>query len=72
MPTDEKPEPLGERSNESLNGKIRDELANGELFFTLKETQILIERHVRLVRGRTVDSRQPASLASRRLSHGRA
>ena len=29
---------------ESLGGKLRDELLNGELFFTLKEAQILIER----------------------------
>jgi transposase InsO family protein len=29
--------------NESFNGKLRDELLNGEVFFTLKEAQILIE-----------------------------
>ena len=29
---------------ESFNGKLRDELLNGELFFTLKEAQILIEQ----------------------------
>jgi transposase InsO family protein len=29
--------------NESFNGKFRDELLNGELFYTLKEAQILIE-----------------------------
>jgi transposase InsO family protein len=28
---------------ESFNGKLRDELLNGELFFTLREAQILIE-----------------------------
>ena len=28
---------------ESFNGKLRDELLNGELFYTLKEAQILIE-----------------------------
>jgi len=27
---------------ESFNGKLRDELLNGEVFFTLKEAQILI------------------------------
>jgi putative transposase len=27
---------------ESFNGKLRDELLNGEIFYTLKETQILI------------------------------
>ncbi len=30
--------------NESFNGKLRDELLNGEIFFTLKEAQVLIER----------------------------
>ena len=30
--------------NESFNGKLRDELLNGELFYTLKEAQILIEQ----------------------------
>jgi transposase InsO family protein len=29
---------------ESFNGKLRDELLNGELFCTLREAQILIER----------------------------
>ena len=29
---------------ESFNGKLRDELLNGEIFFTLNEAQILIER----------------------------
>jgi len=28
---------------ESFNGKMRDELLNGEIFYTLKEAQILIE-----------------------------
>ena len=28
---------------ESFNGKLRDELLNGEIFYTLKETKILIE-----------------------------
>jgi transposase InsO family protein len=30
--------------NESFNGKFRDELLNGESFYTLKEAQVLIER----------------------------
>jgi putative transposase len=30
--------------NESFNGKLWDELLNGEIFYTLKEAQILIER----------------------------
>ena len=29
---------------ESFNGKLRDELLNGELFYTLREAQVLIER----------------------------
>jgi putative transposase len=31
-------------ASESFNGKLRDELLNGEIFYTLKEAQILIER----------------------------
>jgi transposase InsO family protein len=29
---------------ESFNGKLRDELLNGELFYTLHEAQVLIEQ----------------------------
>ena len=29
--------------NESFNGRLRDELLNGELFYTLKEAQTIIE-----------------------------
>jgi transposase InsO family protein len=29
---------------ESFNGKLRDELLNGEIFTTLREAQVLIER----------------------------
>ena len=39
--------------NESFNGKLRDELLNTEIFYTLKEAQILIEqwrRHYNEVR----------------------
>ncbi len=38
---------------ESLNGKLRDELLNGRIFYTLKEAQIVIEnwrRHYNTVR----------------------
>jgi transposase InsO family protein len=28
---------------ESFNGRLRDELLNGELFYTLKEAQVVIE-----------------------------
>jgi putative transposase len=30
--------------NESFNSKLRDELLNGEIFTTLREAQVLIER----------------------------
>jgi transposase InsO family protein len=30
--------------NESFNGKLRDELLNGELFYTLKEAKVIIEK----------------------------
>jgi transposase InsO family protein len=30
--------------NESFNGKLRDELLNGEIFYTLKEARILVEQ----------------------------
>ena len=29
---------------ESFNGKFRDELLNGEIFYTLREAQVIIER----------------------------
>ncbi len=28
---------------ESFNGKLRDELLNGEIFYTLKEAQVVLE-----------------------------
>jgi len=33
---------LGRTVTKSFNGKLRDELLNGEIFYTLKEAQILI------------------------------
>ena len=39
--------------NESFNGKLRDELLNGEIFYTLKEAKILIKRwrhHYNIIR----------------------
>jgi transposase InsO family protein len=30
--------------NESFNGKLRDEVLNGEIFYTLKEAQVIIEK----------------------------
>ena len=35
---------MGERYCESFNGKLRDECLNGEIFYSLKEAQILIEQ----------------------------
>ena len=49
---------------ESFNGKLRDELLNGEIFYTLKEAQVLIERwrrHYNAVRPHSaLGSRPPA------------
>jgi len=49
---------------ESFNGKLRDELLNGEIFYTLKEAKILIERwrvHYNTVRPhRALGHRPPA------------
>ena len=36
---------------ESFNGKLRDELLNGEIFYTLKEAQILVANWRRLYNG---------------------
>ncbi len=30
--------------SESFNGKLRNELLNGEIFYTLREAQVLIEQ----------------------------
>jgi len=30
--------------NESFNGKLRDECLNGEIFYSLKEAQVIIEQ----------------------------
>ena len=48
---------------ESFNGKMRDELLNGEIFYSLKEAQVLIEmwrRHYNTVRPHSsLDYRPP-------------
>jgi putative transposase len=36
--------PCGNGYNESFNGKLRDELIARELFYTLEEARVLIER----------------------------
>ncbi len=54
-------EPGSRRENgsiESFNGKLRDELLKGELFFTLQEAQILIQ------------VRRPRQAAARQTSPG--
>jgi transposase InsO family protein len=48
--------------NESFNGKLRDELLNGEIFSTLREAEILIEqwrRHYNTVRPHSALGYQP-------------
>ena len=35
---------MGERQLQSFNGKLRDECLNGEIFYSLKEAQIVIEK----------------------------
>ena len=48
---------------ESFNGKLRDELLNGEIFYSLREAQILIEnwrRHYNTIRPHSV-TRLPAA-----------
>jgi putative transposase len=37
-------QPMGERLQRELHGKLRDEMLNGEIFYTLAEARILIER----------------------------
>jgi putative transposase len=39
-----RPDRLLSRDSESFNGKLRDELLNGEVFYSLKEAQIVIEQ----------------------------
>lgn len=36
-------QPVGKRYCESFNGKLRDECLNGEIFYLLKEAQVVIE-----------------------------
>jgi len=53
---------------ESLNGKLRDELLDGEIFYTLKEAQVLIERwrrHYNTVRPHSSLGYRPPAPAAR-------
>lgn len=48
--------------NESFNGKLRDELLNGEIFYTMREAEILIDRwrsHYNTVRPHSSLAYQP-------------
>ena len=55
--------------NESFNGTLRDELLNGEIFYSLKEAHVLIEqwrKHYNTVRPHSsLGYRPPAPLAFR-------
>ncbi len=55
--------------NESFNGKLRDELLNGEIFYTLKEAKVLIEhwrKHYNTVRPHSaIGYRPPAPEVNR-------
>jgi transposase InsO family protein len=56
---------------ESFNGKMRDQLLNGELFYTLKEAQIIIERwrrHYNTVRPHSSLGGQPPAPEAIRLA----
>ena len=56
---------------ESFNGKMRDQLLNGELFYTLKETQTIIERwriHYNTVRPHSSLGGQPPVPETRQLA----
>lgn len=59
--------------NESFNGKLRDELLNGEVFYSLKEAQVLIEewrQHYNHIRPHSsLGYKPPAPLARIRSSN---
>ena len=49
---------------ESFNGKLRDKLLNGEIFYTLKEAQMLIQawrRHYNTIRPHSALSYRPSA-----------
>ena len=53
--------------NESFNGKLRDQFLNGEIFYTLREAKVLLERwrwHYNHVRPHSsLGDRPPAPVA---------
>ena len=57
--------------NESFNGTLRDELLNGEIFYTLLEAQMLIERwreHYNRVRPHSALGYRPSAPETREMS----
>jgi len=55
---------MGECYNESFNGSLRDELLNGEIFYSLAEAKVLIEawrRHYNTVRQHSSLGYQPSA-----------
>jgi putative transposase len=65
--------PLENGYCESFNGKLRDELLNGEIFYSLKEAQIVIEqwrKHYNTIRPHSaLDYRPPAPRTFAPLAH---
>lgn len=60
--------------NESFNGKLRDELLNGEIFYTLKEAQVLVEQwriHYNTVRPHSSLGYRPPAPESTLLNEGK-
>ena len=58
--------------NESFNGKLRDELLNGEIFYSLAEAKVLIEawrRHYNTVRRDCQDFRVWPGIMGNKESH---
>ena len=58
----EKANPWENGYKEPLNGRLRDELLNGKIFYTLKEAKILIKcrwRHYKEVRPRSAPGYRP-------------
>jgi len=59
--------PLENGYIESFNGKMRDELLNGEIFYSLKEAQVLIEmwrKHYNTVRPHSALGYRPPAPAA--------
>ena len=60
---------------ESFNGKLRDELLNGEIFYTLKEAQVVIEswrRYYNTVRPHSALGYRPPAPETRTINNNLA